>query len=219
MVYVQAGQFPMGSNDGDPDEQPVHTVVLDAFWIDRTEVTNEQYITCMAAGVCEAPRCAGYDDAAAASYPVTCVDWSDAAAYCAWVGARLPTEAEWEYAARGPQGYTYPWGNDAPTCDRANYSGCVGGRDRIGSRPSGASWCGALDMAGNVWEWVVDWHDSGYYASSPSSDPQGPASGVHRVLRGGSWYVVPLYARSADRSRFGPGHTDGNLGFRCARGS
>ena len=228
MVYVPAGEFEMGSNDGDSDEQPVHTVALDAFWMDRTEVTNDQYRDCVEAGECEAPLTCSwgeptYEDASKADHPVVCVDWHGAAAYCEWAGGRLPTEAEWEYAARGTSGSRYPWGDAAPRCDLANCwgqdGGCVGETAPVGSYVDGASWCGALDLAGNVWEWAADWYDAEYYGVSPSRNPRGPSSGEFRVVRGGSWNDGPDNARSAGRCRYDPGDPFDGLGFRCARGS
>ena len=224
MLDVPAGEFEMGSTEGRSDEQPVHTVVLDGFWIDRTEVTNDQYRRCVEAGVCEPlarngsrTRDSYYDDSAYDDYPVIYVSWRQATDYCAWAGGRLPTEAEWEYAARGSDGRTYPWGSDAPDCDKANYSGCVGDTTAVGSCPAGISWCGALDMAGNVWEWVADWY--GNYPSGRQVNPTGPSSGEYRVLRGGSWLLVPGFVRGANRRRIHPDDSNAHSGFRCARGS
>ena len=240
MVYVPAGEFEMGSKDGGSDEQPVHTVSLDGFWIDETEVTNAQYAAFLndegnqtEGGVtwldlndddCLIGRSAGEFAAKSgvADHPVIEVSWYGARAYCAWAEARLPTEAEWEYAARGPESFTYPWGNAAPTCDRANYGGqdgCVRGMTAVGSYPGGTSWCGALDMAGNVWEWAQDWYGEDYYGTSRDRDPQGPSSGQYRILRGGSWLNGPSNVRSAGRYGDDPDYTYGPLGFRCARGS
>jgi formylglycine-generating enzyme required for sulfatase activity/tRNA A-37 threonylcarbamoyl transferase component Bud32 len=220
MVYVPAGKFEMGSTDGDDGEQPVHAVALDGFWIGRTEVTNGQYARCVAAGTCKPPEggfLSRYGDSDYDDYPVAWVDWYQGAAYCEWAGARLPTEAEWEYAARGPEGYVYPWGNDAPDCDRANYGGCVGDLVAVGSYPTGASWCGALDLAGNAWEWVADWY--GRYSSRRQVNPQGPPSGDGRVLRGGQWGTPPFYLRSASRTWVVPGDHSNVIGFRCAESS
>jgi len=237
MVYVPGGEFEMGSTEGDGDEQPVHTVALDAFWIDRTEVSNDQFAAFLnvqgnqeEGGVTwldlEDEDClieqvdgefrpkSGYAD-----HPVIEVTWYGAAAYCEWAGARLPTEAEWEYAARGPEGHIYPWGNEDPTCNLARYSECSGRTVLVGSLPDGASWCGALGLAGNVWEWVADWHDGDYYESSPSRNPLGPEEGDGRVLRGGSWIYDAGHLLSAYRGWEQPVSRFEDCGFRCARGS
>jgi formylglycine-generating enzyme required for sulfatase activity len=215
MVYVPAGQFTMGSNDGADDEKPVHTVTLDAFWIDRTEVTNAQYQKCVAAGACSASSYADDSRYNGSQQPVVGVSWNDADAYCRWAGARLPTEAEWEKAARGTNGRIYPWGNERPDCNKAQYGGCAGQTVPVGSKAARASPYGALDMAGNAWEWVNDWYDSGYYAISPTSNPQGPDSGDYRVLRGGSWNFGESDVRAANRYDVVPTYRGDGVGFRC----
>jgi serine/threonine-protein kinase len=236
-VYVPLGEFIMGSDEGESDEQPVHTVYLDAFHIDRTEVTNAQYQKCVEAGACQVPiSCEGgeptYGDVSKADHAVICVNWNDARAYCAWAGKRLPTEAEWEKVARGTDGRTYPWGNTSDGsrlnfCDRncqfdwkdSNADDDYAQTAPVGSYPQGASPYGALDMAGNVWEWVADWYDSGYYSQSPARNPPGPDSGEYRVLRGGSWLNGAADVRSAARFWFVPAARYLDVGFRCARGS
>jgi serine/threonine-protein kinase len=233
MVYVPAGEFPMGSLQGDDDERPVHNVTLDAFWIDRTEVTNAQYALCVDDGWCEASSYVDDTDDNGDDHPVVGVSWHNANAYCEWVGGRLPTEAEWEYAARGPEGHIYPWG-DTLGGRRLNYCdvNCVLTADRdtahddgyaktapVGSYPRGASWCGALDMAGNVWEWVADRYDAEYYDHSPAKNPSGPSSGKDRVIRGGSWEVGGGSVRCANRNRDYPTETSDVNGFRCAKSS
>jgi formylglycine-generating enzyme required for sulfatase activity len=228
LVYVPAGEFTMGSKDGGSDAQPVHTVYLDAYWIDQTEVTNAMYAKCVAAGKCQPlssnashTRSSYYNNTQYANYPVVYVDWNDAQTYCAWAGRRLPTEAEWEKAARGTDGRIYPWSGYSPTCSLANYwtmdGSCIGDTIKVGSYLAGASPYGALDMAGNVWEWAADWYAENYYASSPLSNPTGPASGQVRVLRGGSWGDSVDDIRSAFRFRFNPDKANSYQGFRCSR--
>jgi formylglycine-generating enzyme required for sulfatase activity len=232
LVYVPAGEFLMGSADSDVEasshEKPQHTVTLDAFWIDRTEVTKDQYQKCMAAGECAAPICSVTD---LGDHPVVCVSWQDAATYCAWAGRRLPTEAEWEKAARGTDGRKFPWGNNAVAENLLNFcdSNCTSsGKDNsvndgygetapVGHYPAGASPYGALDMAGNVCEWVADGYDEKYYASSPAQNPKGPDSGQYRVLRGGSLSDGQWYVRAAVRNWGVPDVWGVNIGFRCAR--
>jgi serine/threonine-protein kinase len=242
MVYVPAGAFDMGSSDYEIDrelqlcnldlfcerssfegEQPVHTVYLDAFWIDGTEVTNAQYQLCVATGECSPPTESSsntrdsyfgnkeYDD-----YPAIYVSWDQAANYCKWIGGRLPTEAEWEYAARGPQRNIFPWGNDRPDNTLLNYNGNVGDTAKVGTYRAGTSWCGAMDMAGNVWEWVNDWFSYDYYKRSPPQNPRGPASGEVHGLRGGAWNSSQHRVRTAQRDYYtdewSPPHL---VGFRC----
>ncbi len=208
----------MGSTDADRDahdeEKPAHSVTLDAFWIDRTEVTNAQYRQCVEAGACEEPTCWDNADLNAPDQPVVCVTWDDAQAYAGWAGGRLPTEAEWEKAARGTDGRLYPWGENAPDCQTANFKGCVGRTPTVGSQPGGASPYGALDMAGNAWEWVADWYDETYHGDAPVQNPQGPASGERRVLRGGSFDMSESRLRTAFRIGNRPAYSNWDLGFR-----
>jgi formylglycine-generating enzyme required for sulfatase activity len=214
LVYVPAGEFSMGSNAGSADEQPEHRVYLDAFWIDKTEVSNGMYLRCIQAGGCQPLAGSAMDLSANPNLPVQGVAWHEAVAYCAWVGRRLPTEAEWEKAAGGTDGRIFPWGNQLPAVDLANFGRQVGGVSEIGSYPAGASPYGALDMAGNVYEWVSDWYAEDYYANSPREVPGGPMTGMQRVLRGGNWSSNPDNLRSANRFWAFPGRNDFD-GFRC----
>ncbi len=218
---IQSGSFSMGCVEGDPEcertEMPVHQVTISrGFAMAETETTNGQYRTCVEQGQCEAPgRWQGGDD-----YPVVTVNWNAAVAFCRWTGGRLPTEAEWEYAARGGRGGSkFPWGNSAAH-ENANYRG-MEGRDRWNAsspvksfEPNGY---GLFDMAGNVWEWVADWYDPDFYPRLPSVDPAGPATGTQRVLRGGSSFDSVSFLRTSLRFRGDPGVSDASVGFRCAR--
>jgi formylglycine-generating enzyme required for sulfatase activity len=216
------------------DEEPAHRVTLDGFWIDRTEVTNGQYERCVEAGACTPPTETGsytrvryYGEPAYADYPVVWVTWEQAAEYAAWAGARLPTEAEWEYAARSPESRIFPWG-DTFDGTRLNYcdAACAAGpKDLtvfdgfadtapVGSFPAGVSWCGALDLAGNVREWVADGY--GPYAALEQLNPQGPATGDAYVPKGGSWLDRPDDVRGANRGANAPDYSEHKVGFRCA---
>lgn len=278
MVAVPPGAFTMGSTDAEIEaalagcnrdygncsrdwfaaEAPQHTVTLDAFWIDATEVTNRQFerfaqatdyhtdaetgggVVCNANGDCRLvsgadwrhPEGPGCNIADRMEHPVVQVSWNDAAAYCEWAGARLPTEAEWEKAARGMDSRIYPWGNDfdggkANLCDTnceflardANADDGDGRTAPVGSHAAGLSPYRALDLAGNVWEWVADWYGTDYYGRSPQQNPTGPQSGEGRALRGGSWRVGRDFARGVHRSW---GYADGrdlDVGFRCSMSS
>jgi len=206
MVFVPSSNFLMGSDDWAIDEKPLREVYLDSFWIDRTEVTQGMYAKCTSDG-CEKPTCVRGDE----DYPVVCINWASAKAYCEWAGRRLPSEAEWEKAARGTDGNIYPWGNDEATCEYAVMddgigNGCGEGNSAwtVGSKPEGASPYGALDMAGNVWEWVEDW------------DPYA-VNGAGRVLKGGGYYSIPGTVRAAKREVLHlPVDKIDALGFRCA---
>lgn len=240
MLFMAGGVFRMGSDEGDPGEQPSHLVRLDPFFIDETEVTNGQYALCVETGACNPPRSAEatyhatyYGDPAFDDYPVIFVSWYDAEAFCEWRGGRLPTEAEWEKGA----GYDpvqgiklrYPWGdafagNQLNFCDRnctlerRDTSADDGHRDTapVGSYPGGRSPVGLYDMAGNVMEWVSDWYDPRYYRVSTDINPLGPLEGEFKALRGGSWLSDEDGLQVTVRSSYDPTVARANLGFRCA---
>ncbi len=219
MVLVPAGEFWMGSESEEyVDEKPRHRVYLDAYHIDKVPVTNALYGRFMRAASRQAPGYWTDSNWNGASQPVVGVNRHDAEAYCKWAGKRLPTEAEWEKSARGTDGRKYPWG-DQWDASRANSDESnLGKPTPVGSYPSGASPYGALDMAGNVWQWVADWYDEGYYQRSPERNPRGPESGTSKVLRGGSWDNYAIVLRSSFRSHLTPDLRDFHVGFRCARG-
>jgi len=213
------------------DEKPRHLLALDAFWIDRTEVTNAMFAKCVAAGICHerqySPYLWGvrlpngapyYGEAIYRDGPVIMLDSDEAQAYCRWAGRRLPSEAEWEKAARGTDERLYPWGANLD-CEHASYLGCQAEQapDSVTSHPLGISPFGALNLSGNLWEWVADWYDARYYLRSPAQNPAGPASGEFRTIRGGGWHSNPAQLRATNRSSGKPEHaTDGEIGFRCA---
>lgn len=221
-VLVPAGSFEMGSRKN-ANEQPIHTVHLDEYYIGRHPVTVAQFAAFVNA---TAHRCDGnaVKDARRAAHPVAWVSWDDAAAFCRWASEatgssiRLPTEAEWEKAARGTDGREYPWGNEAPDDSRCRFGKLLGGSTPVGSfSPRGDSPYGAADMAGNVWEWCADWYGEDYYRLSPGENPRGPLSGTHRVVRGGSWLPPAEMVRAPNRHGTLPDHRFRNDGFRCAR--
>ena len=258
-IYVGEGEFIMGTEDDDSKQTPTgiggvawpegpeHPVWVHSFWIDKYEVTNAQYTICVNGGACKPPLMLDapqalvaaepfigrdyYTDPDYANYPVVYVDFYAARDYCAWAGRRLPTEAEWEKAARGTDGRRYTWGNDPVADDKANFCDRNCPKDvantlyddgymvtaPVGSYPAGASVFGAMDMAGNVWEWVADWYSETYYHNSPLFNPLGPDSGQGRVVRGGSWFDAAYLIRTSVRNRFNTTQVDNNFGFRCAK--
>jgi len=221
MVYIPAGDFIMGSNDElDPKSTPEHAVYLDAYWMDRTEVTNAMYLKCIHAGQCVAPVAEDtnpyLENPFYGDYPVTYTRWGDAEDYCSWAGRRLPTEAEWEKAGRGTDGRLYPWGNEQPNTGLLNYDDNLGGPLPVARYPSGASPYGVLNMAGNVREWVNDWYRSNYYENAPSNNPAGPLDGFAKVLRGGSFLDTDRQIRIFNRFGHYPDSPGSDRGFRCA---
>lgn len=237
-LYVPQGEFTMGSDNPKVQEnaKPAHSVKLDAYWIDQTEVTNRMYLKCIQDYGCTSPKYytgkpvdtgnqwtmpnpkvlvyENYMLPDVADFPILNVSWDQAQSYCTWAGRQLPTEAQWEKAARGTDGRTYPWGEQV--VDRSLLNNYYEGPVQIGSYPDGASPYGALDMAGNVWEYVSDWYDRSYYTSSPQNNPTGPTAGDGHVVRGGAWYTtqqVMTYYRTFE------GSSDVSLsriGFRCS---
>jgi serine/threonine-protein kinase len=209
--FVPAGPFTMGSTLG-PDESPPHVVELDAFWIMETEVTNALYARCVEVDACTPPHNSQWQDAALADHPVTHVDWSQATAYAEWAGGRLPTEAEWEKAARGDDERMFPWPGDASDNEHLNFNAQA--PVAVGSFPAGASPYGLLDMAGNVEEWVLDWYSPTYYSEAPAANPTGPNDGLFRVVRGGSFTSNRGMVRTTARGRAVPDSTFASVGFR-----
>lgn len=222
MVLVPAGEFTMGSAEGDDDEQPVHRVYLDSFYLDTFEVTNGRFAKFVAAIQSEPPW--GFADQETpvlhAEQPVRWVTWLEATGYCLWAGKRLPTEAEWEKAARGTDGRPYPWGNEPPTPVHAVFGLKEGGADSvspIGNREKGSSPYGVHDLAGNLYEWVSDWYDDAVYTTQPTINPRGPAEGTVKGQRGGSYINSPYRLRATFRTKGDPTEHDPHVGFRCAQ--
>lgn len=241
-LFVPAGSVYMGGLDVllENDELPAHHVQLHAFWIDQVEVTNGMYGLCVQAGACRLPAKLNSDNRGDyfgspefKDYPVVHVAWYDADSYCSWAGRRLPTEAEWERAARGDDMRTFPWGDEPPNANNSNSLNILGDTSRVGSYAQGAGPFGALDMSGNVWEWVADYYDSNYYSGSPQANPTGPGDGgldFMRVIRGGSFQDDLVSLRIPNRGReAGPnlsaisggdsfyGSSSVRIGFRCAQ--
>jgi formylglycine-generating enzyme required for sulfatase activity len=227
LIDIPAGDYMMGSADGEKvsfqNEKPQHRVYLNEYWIDVHKVSNAMYAACVDDEICTAPgsdysgwRSNIYENPDYRDHPVTNVTWQQARDYCIWAGRDLPTEAQWEKAARGLDRRIYPWG-DTIDCSLANYSECkIKDTTPVNRYKAGASPYGVLDMSGNVWEWVLDWYDPGYYGISPSINPGGPITGTLKVLRGGSWLNGATYVRTAYRFPAKPDQPSNYYGFRCA---
>ena len=234
LIYIPGGEFDMGSDSGNPDQAPVHQVQLEGYWLDRTEVTNEMFAAFLNAagnqieggvtwlrpltpfvGILEKngiwQLLPGREN-----YPVADVSWYGANAYCSWAGRRLPTEAEWEYAAKGDDNRRFPWGNDDLDCDRARYAGCGNAPVEAGSLQLGSNAFGVLDLAGNVSEWTNDRYAADYYQLSPQKNPTGPVNGYYRVIRGGYWGSTYIPLQTSYRDWAGADQRQSSVGFRCA---
>lgn len=215
LVAVPAGEFVMGRGGSD---NPQHTVTLSDFWIYSTKVTNQQYAWCVKTGNCTPPNTddnPSYLDPARLNSPVTGVNWDQANAYCTFVHGRLPTEAEWEKTARGPDGNIYPWGDAAPSCALLNFNNCIGKTTNVTLYPNGVSYYSALDMEGNAFEWVADWYDPVYYKASPTQDPLGPETGQRRSIRSTGYKSNADQTAAAVRFYDSPGVQRRDLSFRC----
>ena len=231
-ITIPGGTFTMGSKEGGSDEKPPHPVTVSTFQMGKTEVTVAQYRACVEAGVCTAPdtdTSCNYKAPGHNKHPVNCVDHAQATTFAKWVGGTLPTEAQWEFAARGSEGRKYPWGDTPePSCEWAVYNtsaqytdstkwGCgTGSTAPVCSKTKGNTPEGLCDMAGNVWEWTADWYNAEYYDTikGGATDPRGPTVGSDRVIRGGSWNGVVRGLRVSDRGRFDPSRAFSDLGFR-----
>jgi formylglycine-generating enzyme required for sulfatase activity len=233
MAYVPEGEFLMGCYPApgvcEYNNEYLHAVWLDSYFIDKFEVTNSQFAKCVKAGGCIPPsplysntHPSYYDNPTFANFPVLYSTWEDAQNYCLWSGKRLPTEAEWEKAARGASDTRFfPWGDQSPDCSMANFYNiwenrpCVNDTTQVGSYLLSASPYGLLDMAGNVAEWVSDWYDAAYYNDSPYVNPTGPSTGTEKVLRGGSWNSNWFLLQVTYRWPQNPGSEFNIVGFRC----
>lgn len=233
LVYIPAGKFDMGSESGNLNEAPVHTVSLDGYWLDRTEVTNEMFVRLLNAEGNKQEGGTTWLDPTdpfvwvfekdgtwqtlpeRENYPIVNVSWYGAKAYCAWAGRDLPTEAQWEYAAKGMDSHRFPWGNDAPDCNQARFSGCGNTPVEAGSLLQGSNLWGVFDLAGNVAEWINDRYAGDYYQQSPQEDPPGPINGYYRVIRGGHWGSTYLALQNSHRDWAGADERINSVGFRC----
>ncbi|MBL8098893.1 MAG: SUMF1/EgtB/PvdO family nonheme iron enzyme [Anaerolineales bacterium] len=219
-LFVPEGEFLMGK-EGEPDQDsPMHVVYLDAYWIDQTEVSNSMYETCVEAGACTLPFLSEnpyYGNWIYRNHPIIYVNWFQANQYCTWADRRLPTEAEFEKAARGTEKYKYPWGNDAPNPRLANYAeSLIGGTVSVYRYPLGASPYGALNMVGNVREWIADWYSDTYYQETTLINPTGPETGIERSMRSGAYDADANEIFTTSRYKHEPQSAGLSRGFRCA---
>lgn len=215
LIAVPGGEFIMGYNASD---NPIHNVTLSDFWIYSTKVTNQQYTLCVQAGKCTPPdplNNPDFEDHRFGNFPVTAVNHTQAAEYCSYVHGRLPSEAEWEKTARGPEGNLFPWGDEAPVCDLLNFKFCEGKTTAVNDYTNGISYYGAFDMSGNAREWVADWYSPTYYSEAPVVDPLGPTLGEKRSVRGSSFQDSADPSISAHRFSLVPTENLNDLGFRC----
>jgi len=242
-VHIPDGSFEMGCDPNNNigitcehefsimnllSELPQHKVMLSAFTIDKFEVTNYEYSLCVSAGICNPPRSVSsnsrrhyYDTSDYANFPVIYVSWYQASTFCIWAGGRLPSEAEWEKAARGSlDTRVFPWGNNEPNCSKVNYydgeKSCLGDTSKVGKLQLGNSYYGVSDLSGNVAEWINDWFSNKYYSISPEIDPRGPENGIDKVIRGGSWSDDYFRIRVTYRAFSNPDSSGDTVGFRCA---
>ena len=227
MVIIPAGPFIRGSAPGEGrlDEQPRRKIYLNAFAIDKYEVSNAHYMKFLDETLHKAPLNVFAErplnkEEGIANLPVVQVTWHDAVDYCFWAGKRLPTEAEWEKAARGTEGRLFPWGDQPPTPQRANYEKDWDGKKtfvEVTALPEGQSAFGLFNLSGNIREWVQDWYDAEYYSLAPEKNPKGPETGILKVIRGGSWRSFDTDLRAASRGKGGFALKTHGIGFRCAR--
>ena len=225
LVYIPAGDFFMGSSEFDKDhyedEEPLHDVYLGSYWISKTQITNAQYASCVEEGACvysvSFERNPRYVDTLYSNHPVVYISWYQAQNYCIWSGGRLPSEAEWEKAARGPYGPKYAWGSENPSINLylTNANNIIGDTTPVGLFVMGGSYYGAMDMGGNVREWVLDWYDPSYFTYSPDQNPTGPEAGEKKVLKGAGFSDPYDYSRAASRLAHEPTSPGINRGFRC----